>query len=471
MDEGTVDAGVAKRRQQKIYKDVLARVVKTEVINWEGGSVYSATVNMYNARDQVEQIRQYAGAEGSGTYQTTTLTYDGYGRLKTKHVPEQSIGTVTAWDYNSDDTVQKITDARGASRTFAYNNRHLATSISYAAPAGSGITVPATVSFSYDGAGNRTAMGDGSGSTDYGYDQLSRLTSEARTFTGLSGTFSITYGYNRGNQLTTLAEPGQFGATFSYVHNSAGRLISVNGSPFEGMTNYASNAQYRASGSLKHLNYGNGKAVDITYNTRLQVATYSISGVLGKSYEYYADGSLRFSSESTSHTWDRFYSYDQVGRSKEAFSGAEARFEGLTTNRPYRQTFAYDAMGHLTGRTSNVWTSSFSSSDSYVDNRRSGWSYDADGNLLSGPNTYAYDAGGEINTIDVLNAAGATARFVDGDGQQVKTENSVFDEQTSSWVTTPRITCAPVSCKEVYSPKLMRMELSSGRSCTQTEAC
>ena len=88
-DEGTIDAGVAKRRQQKIYSDVLGRTVKTEILNWQNGSVYSATVNTYNARDQVTQVRQYAGPEGSGTYQDTTMTYDGYGRLKTRHVPEQ----------------------------------------------------------------------------------------------------------------------------------------------------------------------------------------------------------------------------------------------------------------------------------------------------------------------------------------------------------------------------------------------
>ncbi len=84
-DEGTIDAGVAKRRQQKIYSDVLGRTVKTELLNWQGGSPYSATVNTYNVLDQVTQVRQYAGPEGSGTYQDTTMTYDGYGRLKTRH--------------------------------------------------------------------------------------------------------------------------------------------------------------------------------------------------------------------------------------------------------------------------------------------------------------------------------------------------------------------------------------------------
>src|ERR1051326_1022443 len=87
-DEGTIDAGVAKRRQQRIYSDVLGRKIKTEILNWEGGSVYSAVVNTYNERDQITNIRQFDGPEGSSTYQDTSMTYDGYGRLSTKHLPQ-----------------------------------------------------------------------------------------------------------------------------------------------------------------------------------------------------------------------------------------------------------------------------------------------------------------------------------------------------------------------------------------------
>jgi len=65
--------------------------VKTQVLNWDGagpfgtgGSVYSTTINTYNARDQVTISRQYQGADTSGIYHETTITYDGYGRLQTK---------------------------------------------------------------------------------------------------------------------------------------------------------------------------------------------------------------------------------------------------------------------------------------------------------------------------------------------------------------------------------------------------
>jgi hypothetical protein len=73
-DEGTINGGVAKKKQQKVYSDFLGRTLKTEVLNWQFGAVYSATVNTYNARDQLVQFRQYAGAEGSATYQDTTTS-------------------------------------------------------------------------------------------------------------------------------------------------------------------------------------------------------------------------------------------------------------------------------------------------------------------------------------------------------------------------------------------------------------
>ena len=436
-DEGTIHAGIAKRRQQKIHSDVLGRTVKTEILNWDGqgpngtgGSVYSATVNTYNARDQITQVRVYAGPEGSGTYQDTITTFDGHGRLKTRRTPEQTADTV--WTYNADDTVNSITDARGASQTFGYNSRHLITSISYAVPGGSGISVPASVTFEYDAAGNRTKMTDGFGNHTYGYDQLSRLTSETRTFTGLTGSFAIGYGYNLANQLTSLSEPTQFGATFSYVYDTGGRLTSVNGSAFAGVTSYASNAQYRAWGTLKHLNYGNSKVVDVTYNSRLQAVTFNTPGVITKSYDYYADGALRFSSDSTNHKWDRFYSYDHVGRIREAFSGAEARFEGQTTNRPYRQTFSYDGFNHITNQLSLNWSTNYSTSNTYTNNRNDSWNYDAQGNLLAGINTiYSYDAAGRIRTVSTSDPDSTTARSVDGDGQQVKTEHVSVGEQGS----------------------------------------
>lgn len=418
-------------RQQKVYSDVVGRQWKTEVLNLNG-IVYSTTTNTFNGRDQVTLARQWSGAEnGGGAYQDTTMTYDGYGRLQSKHVPEQNAGTATVYAYNSDGTVQSVTDARGASATYAYNNRHLVTAIDYSAPAG--ITPASNVTFGYDGAGNRTSMTDGRGSVSYAYNQLSRMTSETRTFTGLSN-YTVGYDYNLAGQLKSITDPA--GATINYALDSAGRLSAVTGSSFGGVTTYASGAQFRAWGGLKHLNYGNSRVMDAGYNTRMQASSFTLPGVMSKSYSYHADGQLSFSSDASDHRFDRSYSYDHAARITQAFSGAEARGEPATNNRPYKQTFSYDGFGHLANRNSHIWPDFYPSSDTYVNNRRSWWSYDAAGNLLGSDDAaYAYDAVGSIVTVSTYEPESTTTRSLDGYGQQVKTVASTYDENTESWST------------------------------------
>lgn len=73
-----------------------------------------------------------------------------------------------------------MTDAQGATTTYGYNNRGLVTSIVYGAAGGAAQTE--SVTFDYDGAGNRRWMilGTGLDRVDYIYSALSRLESETR---------------------------------------------------------------------------------------------------------------------------------------------------------------------------------------------------------------------------------------------------------------------------------------------------
>ena len=143
------------------YRDVLGREWKTEILNFDE-TVYATTVNAYNARDQVSSTKQYQGvatADGScpsGTCQQTTYTYDGHGRLSSRHLPEQTSGTSTVFTYRLDDTLWTKTDSRGATITYSYNGRQLPTVINYSAPAG--IYVPAATTIEYDAIGNRSSM-------------------------------------------------------------------------------------------------------------------------------------------------------------------------------------------------------------------------------------------------------------------------------------------------------------------------
>ena len=382
IDPGAGITNVVKKRRQKIYSDVLGRPAKTEVLNWDGAepfSVYSTTVNTYNARDQVTLTRQYQGPEGTPNYQDTTITYDGYGRLKTKHAPEQQVDANnsssndhTTWNYRSDDTVQSVMDPRGASQAFTYNNRHLIETISYSAP--TGINSTAMVTYTYDAAGNRKSMTDGTGSMSYDYDQLSRLTSETRTITGL-GTYPLSYAYNLAGAMTSVTDP--FGAQIGYNFDDAGRVKSVTGSGFAGVSNYTSstsNIQYRAWGGQKSVTYGDGKSATTTYDARMRPLTYDMPG-LREQFQYYDDGRLKQMTDlddrnqdigfpDTARHFSRARSYDQAGRLTSDKGATSSTF-------PLNQNYAHDAFNNLTSRYGTYYyQNQTSDSATYSNNRR-----------------------------------------------------------------------------------------------------
>jgi YD repeat-containing protein len=445
-DEGTIVGGVAKRRQQKIYSDPLGRTVKTEVLNWEGGTPYSTTVNTYNARDQITQIRQWSGAEATGTFQDTIISFDGFGRLKTSRDPEQDAGTVTTFNYNSDDTVLSKVDARGVTSSYAYNGRRQIIGITYNLPTGSTIPMTSAVSYSYDAAANRTSMTDGLGVVTYQYDQLSRLLSESRTFsdptnTAINGVSRmLSYTYNLAGALTSLTDP--FGAQINYNFDAVGRVTSVTGSGFGGVSTYASNIQYRAWGGQKSVSYGDNKSATTGYDSRLRPASYDMVG-LREQFEYYDDGRLKQLTDlddrnqdvgypDTARHFSRAYSFDQAGRMSAA-SGAP----GATSNFPLNQIYAYDAFNNMTSRWGSYYYQMPSSDiGTFVNNRRQNWMYFADGQVKHTPLTYdsnlnetsfrdwRYDAAGRmIEVKETVTNPGSVSTYTttyDGDGQAVR---------------------------------------------------
>ena len=92
------------------------------------------------------------------THQDVTMTYDGFGRMKTRHYPIEDPSAATTWNYNPDGSIAQIVDPRNAITDFTYNNRGLATQIAYTPASGSSIPDAPTVNFGYDALGNRTSI-------------------------------------------------------------------------------------------------------------------------------------------------------------------------------------------------------------------------------------------------------------------------------------------------------------------------
>jgi hypothetical protein len=285
-------------------------------------------------------------------------------------------------------------DARGVVTTFTYNARRLPTLISFdssSIPANKNVASIANIVFTYDALGSRTSMSDGSGSVSYHYDQSTRMDWEERTFAGLpnAGAFRLNYEYNLGGVLKKVTDQHSE-TSFTETLDKLGRVTTVDAVGLGGaQTQFISNAQYRAWGALKSRTQAN-TTLSLTYNQRLLAKSYSYGG--GQvSYEYHNDGSVKFVDDQSGSAdiKDRAYSYDVSGRLQHAYSGLEARnfvnnTSGGTPDGPYDHQYAYDQWGNMLQDSGRFWTRTINTSDNYdVNNRVSGWSYDADGNVLS----------------------------------------------------------------------------------------
>ena len=457
------------RRSQKNYADILGRIYKNEILNWDG-TVYSTTKKNFNGRDQETLVRQYAGTDTSSTFQDTTTEYDGFGRMKKTHKPQQQdsngAATYTTYSYNPDNNVQSITDARGASINYIYSDpRGYITNVSYS---GSNIPVTSSLIFGYDNAGNRISMQDGLGTVTYGYDQLSRLTSETRQFNESltdssvpSGGFRMEYSYSLGGQLKSYKDP--YNREFQFGLDQVGRDTSITGmTTYAGITSYSSNYQYRAFGLLKQISYGNQTNAAMTYNNRLQPESYRLNDatqtLFGKDYYYTTPGnndndgllkkSVHFDATMTSTEQSKrnqYNAYDAFGRTVSSASGelGSTPFGSTYTNGSYQQTYNYDEFNNLTykhdrdfgfnGVGCSGCPRSINYTETIVNNRTqssnytvyvsgystSNYQYDNDGRLINRDGDLAqFDAAGRMVFNGSQNANGTYG--YDGDGNLLK---------------------------------------------------
>lgn len=439
------------RRVEKVYADILGRAFKTENLGWTG-SVYLTTQHTFNGRDQIVQTAQTEAS--TSTVQLTTTTYDGHGRVSTRHQPSEESGEQTSWTYNQDDSPATMTDPRGATTTYTYGNpslaekRPLLLGISYSPPTTqptyTTIADTPDVSFTYDNLGNRTSMTDGSGSASYAYDSLSRMTSETKTFTGVSGNFTLGYSYQISGKLKSITDP--FGAIVNYNGDKTARTTSITGSDFASQTNYATDIEYRAFGGVKEMTCGSSdnSTVSYGYDNALRATTYQatssvISGgfVRKASYEHFADGRLKKVNNLLDSGFDRNYKFDAQGRLKSSISGQKLNQQSQMEE-PFTQSITYNAFGDMTGRTNETWGAQSTFTASYTNGRKTIGNeiYDKSGNLVdktSGTNRYERwkfdEAGRNIETVyrwhttfgsPQIDTTQTIAKTSDGDGQDVK---------------------------------------------------
>jgi RHS repeat-associated protein len=303
---------------------------------------------------------------------------------------QDPLGHTVAYHYATDLNLTSITDQRGNTTAFSWdNNGNL---LSETGPA----SLAYVESWTHDARNNVTSYRDGRGNTtSYGYDTNGNLTSITGADPDGSGplTAPVTnYGRDASTGLiTSVTNP--HGKQTTFGHNSAGEVISVT-SPLGNQTTYG----YDAGGRLTSTVEPRGNLPGATASDYTEL------------YDYDAAGHLTSTTDPLGHTTAR--SYDATGN-----------LTSSTDENNHTTSYVYDNANELTQRTA-------------PDTSHSDYSYDNNGNRLTqsdanGHSTsYSYDnanrliavekPGGEIWSYS-YDAAGNLASTVDANGNAAHT--------------------------------------------------
>ena len=161
----------------------------------------------YNADNELTKTKEPNGTVTETGYdsmgQVTSQT-DGnkhtteYKRNILEEVTEETnpLGKKTLKEYNAAGSLVKLTDPKGRTTTYTYDPANRLTEVSYSSGN------PSTVKYEYNKDGDRTKMTDATGTTNYEYDQLDRLTESENGHKEV-----IKYEYNLANKPTKITYP------------------------------------------------------------------------------------------------------------------------------------------------------------------------------------------------------------------------------------------------------------------------
>jgi len=389
---------------------------------------HNVTTYGYDSESNMTSVKDASG-------HITSFGYDSLGRVTQTTFPSNLAET---YGYDANGNLTSKTDRNSHTITYAYDQLNRLTSKTY--PDSS------TVTFTYDSDGRLTREVDPTGTYQFVFDNMGRPTQSTASYAFLaSRSFTNSYGYDAGSNLTSFTDP-EGGAT-TYAYDTLNRLQTL--TPPSAFTRSSFGFTYDALSRLTQLarpnkvntTYGYDSLSRIlsvkhaTTKATLDGTTYTLGAVgnrltrtplpTGTATSYSYDPAYQLLSAAQSGASRESYTYDAAGNRLTSLSGSYAYNSSNEMTSTPAATFTYDNNGNIVAKTDSTGTTSYSWD---FENRLTSvtlpgtggtvmFKYDPFGRRIyksssSGTSIYAYDA---ANLIEETNSSGVViARYSHG---------------------------------------------------------
>ncbi|ROU08958.1 RHS repeat-associated core domain-containing protein [Lysobacter enzymogenes] len=268
----------------------------------------------------------------------THYRYNGFGDQVQLESPDTGI---TDYTYTAAGQLATKKDANDATaHRYTYDALGRPKAIFYTA------TSPADVEYHYDtvnaectagqtfALGRLTANRTEGNELKYCYDRFGQVVRKVQIVAGKS--FTLKYAYTIGGHLYTVTYPD--GTTVDYARDAQARIKEIGVRPYGGTrTVLLNNAAYEPFGPVAGWTYGNGRALNRTYDLDYRPKTIldAASGGLSLSYGYNTVGDLTELKDGLQSASLAGYEYDTLGRLTKTLDGVTPL-----------ETYTYDKTGN-----------------------------------------------------------------------------------------------------------------------------
>lgn len=303
----------------------------------------------HTAYDQNGRVKSTTNANGH----VTSYTRDVLGRVTQQDAP---LARTTHYSYDASGRAKSTTTPEGLTTSYAYTPAGELQSVDYQDPN------THDVSYVYDADGLRLSMTDDTGTTDYAYDTLGRLTKVTD-----GDTQTIEYAYDLANRQTAITYPGGDQVTrtyddgdrphtitdwlgntttYNYDANNNQTTIAYPTGTANVETNTFDNADRATGQTLAHAATTQA-AITNTYNTEDQLVSQVGNGdyTVNQTYGYDARGRLT-TDGTTTHTYDPNSNLTNIAGTTQNYNAADQIT--TATRGSSSVSYGYDVNGNRT---------------------------------------------------------------------------------------------------------------------------